>query len=83
MDINPTSGVPKTSYGPKDSPSVDNATWFSTLQKDDPNVMDDREFRTNARIDKVQSNLEKRLTDLEKEVKSLRGIVFMSMKRKK
>lgn len=30
--FNPTAGIPKTSFGVKDAPSFDNATWFSTVQ---------------------------------------------------
>lgn len=31
-EFNPTSGIPKTSFGKNDSPTYDNATWFSTVQ---------------------------------------------------
>lgn len=31
MTFNVTVGIPLTSVGPKDSPNVDNATWFSTV----------------------------------------------------
>lgn len=34
--FNPTSGIPKTSYGEKSSPSFDSATWFSTTQPSEP-----------------------------------------------
>jgi len=47
--FNPTAGIPKTSYGPRDSPSFDNATWFSTVQ---PPMIDFQPERVEEKVEK-------------------------------
>lgn len=63
--------MPKTSFGPKDSPSYDNATWFSTLAQDHPMLMTDREFKIYSHIDRIRNRFEEQIEALTKRVREL------------